>query len=203
MIIVGMDPSLSNWGIVRTEISKDREIQLLEATVIHTTNLKRKLPKNKIKIPDKLRAEVKANNEIYKNVEMLNRGRHLCREAFAFIKQADFIFVELPVAGQSAVSCVNYGMCVGLFSAIAEIGIPYEVIRNNEIKKMAGYGEKKIRAVEKDEIVDYIHNLGFSELFSKFKNAEHEHLADALMAVLVGVEKYGDEIITNFYDSRK
>jgi len=203
MIIVGMDPSISNWGMVKVKILENKEIKILNANVTHTTNLKRKFPKNKTKISDKLRAEVKAANEIYKNVEMLNRGRHLIREALFFIEQSDFIFIELPVAGQSAVSCVNYGVCIGLFAAIAETGIPFEVIRNNEIKKMAGYEEKKIRTVEKEEVIDFVTKKGYTNLFTGFKNAEHEHLADALMAVLVGVEKYGDEIITNFYDSRK
>lgn len=200
MIILGMDPSIRNWGIVRTEISRKKEIKILEAVVIHTSAEKRKIsPADK---KTKYRKEkIKAASDVYKNVELLNRGRHIIREAFSFIEQADFIFVELPVGAQSATACVNYGMCVGLFAAIAEIGIPYEVIRNNEIKKKAGYGDSEIRPVEKDEIITYVRNAGYQDLFKNFKKGEHEHLADALMSVLVGVEKYGDVLIPNFYDN--
>lgn len=188
MIIVGMDPSIQNWGMVKVKIGKDKIIQLQEVAVIHSLASK------------KGSREAKAT---YKNKEDLERGVILVKKILSFSDKADHIFVELPVASQSARACVSYGMCVGLFAAVAEIGIPYTIIRNNEIKRMAGYKDDAIRPVEKNEVIEYVSSQKYDSIFSGFKKAEHEHIADAMMTILVGVEKYGNEIITNFYGNNK
>lgn len=187
MTIVGMDPSIQNWGMVKVKIGKDKIIQPQEVAVIHSRASK------------KGSKEAKAT---YKNKEDLERGVILVKKILSFSDKADHIFVELPVASQSARACVSYGMCVGLFAAVAETGIPYTIIRNNEIKKMAGYGDDAIRPVEKNEVIDYVNAKGYASIFSGFKKSEHEHLADAMMTILVGVEKY-ETVISNFYDSNK
>lgn len=175
MVIVGMDPSIQNWGMVKVKVDKEKNIQLLESAVVHSLASKK---------------GSKAAKATYKNVEDLERGKILINKTLSFCKDVDYIFIELPVASQSARACVSYGMCVGLFSAVANEGIPYRVIRNNEIKRMAGYKDDNIRPVEKSEVIDYVTSEGYKDIFNNFKKDEHEHLADAMMTILVGLKNY-------------
>lgn len=165
-----MDPSMSNWGLVKVDL-QGRIIRPITSDVIVTTALSKKKAKN-----------------IYKNEEDLERALQLRRGILSFIGvDTEHIYVELPSGGgKSARAQISYGVCLGVFSNVT---CPFTVIRNTEIKKFVGYEDSDIRKVEKEEVIKKMLELGYEKIFTGFKKNVHEHIADAMAALCVGAQK--------------
>lgn len=175
MKIVGMDPSLSNFGVVNATL----DIQTLTFTVqdMHVVQTE----------PER---DKKVRKKVRKNSEDLERARTLYKGAMEAIDGAFMVFIEVPVGSQSARAMASYGMCLGVIAAVAET-VPIIQVTPNDVK-MAGCG---IRTATKDEMIE--------AMVKKYPNApwpmktvkgvqtpiasKCEHLADALAAIEAGV----------------
>jgi Holliday junction resolvasome RuvABC endonuclease subunit len=170
MKIVGIDPSLRNFGIVKAEL--DIENMSFKVTDMRLVESESNSKKEKV---------------VRKNSDDLRRAK-LLHEGFVEACQgASFAFVEVPVGSQSARAMASYGICVGVLAAcpIAMIQVtPSEV-------KLAGTGYK---TATKDEMIESAVNAhpyapwltrkvkGNLELLSS-----NEHLADAVFSIQAGI----------------
>jgi Holliday junction resolvasome RuvABC endonuclease subunit len=168
--IVGVDPSLRNFGIVKAELDLDTmKFKVYDMRLVTSED------------------NAKAAKTVRKNSDDLRRARLLHEGFVGACKDASFAFVEVPVGSQSARAMASYGICVGVLAAcpIAMIQVsPAEV-------KMAGTGEKTATKGEMIEAAVAAHPYApWMTRKSKGKiellNA-NEHLADSIWAIEAGI----------------
>lgn len=168
-IIAGLDPALSNFGMVKGELdlsNGDFILQHLELTKSESTKTK----------------------QVRKNSDDLERARMLFKGMESFLEDVDLVCVEIPVGSQTARAMASYGVCVGI---LASIEIPMIQLTANEVK-LAGAG---IKNATKQQMIDWATKTypQAKWLTKKFKGetkyiADNEHLADALAAIYAGVK---------------
>jgi Holliday junction resolvasome RuvABC endonuclease subunit len=166
--IAAIDPSLSNFGLVRGTVDISHEafpVELSELTLVETDT-------------DKSSRKV-----VRRNSEDLERARKLLRGMHRFIADADMVFVEVPVGSQSARAMASYGVCIGI---LASIGKPLIQVTPTEVK-LAAVGTK---TASKNEMIEWASGLypNLNWLMSRGKmTAKNEHLADAIGAIHAGL----------------
>lgn len=171
--VVGFDPSLRNWGVVKGLLSLDSQnkLKLQSVAVINP-----ELPKGK---------------QVRQNSVDLEAAKQLCDGALKAVQGAQAIFVEVPVGSQSARAMASYGICVGILGALRATGIPFFEVTPTEVK-LAGVGRK---TATKQEMIQwamdqhpeadwptYIHHGKVLVTESKA-----EHMADATAAIYAGL----------------
>lgn len=171
--VVGFDPSLRNWGIAKGVI----DVQGARLTVqqLHVTTPV--LPKAK---------------QIRQNSQDLEAARQLYEEAFAFAKEAQAIFVEVPVGSQSARAMASYGICVGVLGSLRASGIPFFEVTPTMVKK-ASCGNA---TASKHEMITWAMNNHPEAPWPMYRQqnkllvseAKAEHMADAIGAIYAGVQ---------------
>lgn len=175
--IVGLDPSLSNFGIAKAKLDLDTmEFDITDLVLVQTTNEKDK----------KLKKQVRKNSEDLDRAQLLHKGlQDGCEGAWLAI-------AEVPVGSQSARAMASYGVCIGILAACP---IPLIQVTPNEVK-LAGFG---VRTATKEEMIEWA--------MSKYPNApwrvqtqngakhkkgdpkaDNEHLADAVAAIEAGIQ---------------
>jgi Holliday junction resolvasome RuvABC endonuclease subunit len=179
MKIVGMDPSMSNFGLIRASLNIDTMKFAVESMEVVRTE------------PEK---DKKVRKQVRKNSEDLDRARLLYCGAMGAIDGASMAFVEVPVGSQSARAMASYGVCLGVIAAVAET-LPIIQVTPNDVK-LAGCG---IRTATKGEMIDAMvekypdapwpryqqNGKGFKK--GDIHAGEAEHLADALAAIEAGL----------------
>lgn len=171
--VVGFDPSLRNWGMAKGMITLEDGGSLIleDVSVIQAV-----LPKGK---------------QVRQNSLDLETAFQLARDAVAYAKGAQAIFVEVPVGSQSARAMASYGICVGVLGALRATGIPFYEVTPTEVK-LASVGKKD---ATKSDMIDWamkqhpeapwpVYKTGGMELVSA---AKAEHMADAAACIYAGV----------------
>ena len=167
--IIGLDPSMSNFGAA---------IGFFD------------LLTGDVEVIDFILVETKKENKktVRVNSDDLRRAGEIVRGTKDAIQRAAIVFAELPVGSQSSRGQTNYGICLGILSAIEK---PIIQITPNEIKQLVG-GKK---TTSKDEVIEWACKLypdapwmtrkckGETVMLSK-----NEHLADAVAAIHVGIK---------------
>ena len=168
--IVGLDPSLNNFGMVRGNLDLHTGVFSILYLVLQETASK-----------------TSSNKTVRKNSQDLNRARHLHKGLHAVLMGADMVMVEIPVGSQTARAMASYGICIGL---IASINKPMIQVTPSEVK-MAACGSK---TASKAEMINWAITTYPSAnwLTKKVKGLvtyvnKNEHLADAVAAVHAGV----------------
>lgn len=128
--VVGLDPSLRNWGISAGIL--DTDTGKLTIKTLRVTQTKE--PKGK---------------DVRVNSDDLRAAKELMEGVQPFLEQANLIFVEVPVGSQSARAMASYGICVGVLGAVRAHGIPFFEVTPIEVKK-ATVGKK---TATKDEMI--------------------------------------------------
>lgn len=170
--VVGFDPSLRNWGIAKGVIDIQEQCLVVQQLRVTTPVL----PKAK---------------QIRQNSQDLESARQLYEEAWAFAKDAQAIFVEVPVGSQSARAMASYGICVGILGSLRAAGIPFFEVTPLEVKK-ASCG--KVTA-SKQEMITWAMNNHPDAPWPTYQQhnkllvseAKAEHMADAIGAIYAGV----------------
>lgn len=169
LILCGLDPSLSNFGMVKGSI--DLESGHFDLTKMELTKT----------------APIKAKKKARKNSEDLHRARDLFNSMTAFLKGVDMVFVEIPVGSQTARAMASYGICIGV---LASIGIAMIQVTPAEVK-IAATGNK---TASKADMIDWATNtypkadwLHRKVNGEKVLTSANEHLADATAAIHAGV----------------
>jgi len=168
--VLGMDPSLSNWGLAYGLYNlKTQTLRLKTAQVIQTQKAKKA---SKVSLDDLIRA------------------RQLSDCAFQAAQQADVVFVEVPTGSQSARAMASYGIVVGILASLRTNDLPFIEVTPMQLK-MATIGKKSAskqsiisRAFELHPQLDWPMSTyeGITSLAKK-----SEHIADAIGAIEAGV----------------
>lgn len=179
MILAGLDPSLSNFGMVKGSLSGEL-FTLTDLTLVTSE------PDNKNK------------KQVRKNSDDLNRARKLHQGLMSFIKDVDLLFVEIPVGSQSARSMASYGICLGLLGSIQ---IPMIQVTPAEVKLAATGSKTASKSAMITWATTQFPDAGW--FTRKVKGVvsytnKNEHPADALAAIYAGVRTDQYQQITAF-----
>lgn len=172
--VIGMDPSMSNWGLACGQFDTTSNIlNLKHIEVVQTSKSQDK----KIRV----------------NSDDLNRSTEITSRIMGVIKEAQAIFVEVPVGSQSAAAMKSYGMCIGILSAIRASGKPFHLLTPTDLKVMACRSKTASKAdmiqwaVQKYPHLNWPRNTKGEVIASKA-----EHMADACAAAEYGVFHHND-----------
>ncbi|WP_413464077.1 hypothetical protein [Cupriavidus metallidurans] len=169
--VVGIDPSLKNFGFAIGTIDVETLAVEVQGLVLAKTE------------PDKKSAKV-----VRKNSDDLERARILHTALQEHCRDADLAIAEVPVGSQSARAMASYGVCVGVLSSCP---IPLIQVTAFEVK-LAGFGNKY---ATKEEMIGWatqaypvapwltVKRAGKLEF-----TAANEHLADAVAAIHAGIK---------------
>lgn len=165
--VVGMDPSLTNWGIA--EAILDLTTGYLETPVLTLVE------------PEKLKGK-----QVRQNSTDLFVAEQLAVKAIEAASKAKAVFVEVPVGSQSARAMASYGVCVGVLGAIRASGVPLIEVTPSEVK-IAMTGDKN---ATKQQMIETALSIYPEANFPMFRGAvasKAEHVADAIAAIHAGV----------------
>lgn len=171
--IVGMDPSMNNWGIAigTYDLDTHQVVQIQKLDVVCPA-----LPTGK---------------QVRQNSKDIEAAQQLTAAAVTAIKLAKITFVEVPVGSQSARAMASYALCVGVLGALRAGGLQFIEVTPTEVK-VAATG--KATATKKEMIAwactkhpeakwpTYKRNG--TELISE---GTAEHMADAIGAIYAGL----------------
>jgi len=163
--VVGVDPSLANWGMCRASVS----LSTLEVVNIGALTL---VPTAKTTCKS-----VRASSDD------LRRACELCEAFQAFCRGAAVVVAEIPSGCQSARGAMSNGVCLGV---LASCPIPLVQVSPLETK-LASVGSK---TASKAEMIAWATGLYPDADWLRSRGrivAANEHLADAVGIVHAGV----------------
>jgi hypothetical protein len=171
--VLGMDPSLRNWGLaagqldLMTGILDDPTLSLVCPTDI-------------------------TGKQVRQNSNDLHLAEQLASIVIPQCKIAKAIFVEVPHGSQSARAMASYGACIGLLGAIRALGIQIIEVTPTETK-LALAGKK---LATKREMIDAgiaaYPDANWMNFYPGQRKGQipdkAEHVADAVGAIHAGVK---------------
>lgn len=173
--VVGMDPSLRNWGISKGTFNLDTQQVLIDELEVVTPIL----PTGK---------------QVRQNSVDLESAKQLSDRAMAAAKDAQAIFVEVPNGSQSARAMASYGICVGVLGALRASGIPFFEVTPNEVKVTA-VGSK---VATKETMINWARYRHPEANWPKAA-CKAEHMADATAAIHAGLKSNEFRQLIQFY----
>ena len=181
--IAGLDPSMSNWGIVLGHLDIDEgELTVKSVHTIHPDKLK----KSKVRQNSK---DVLLAQDLYKqNIELLY--------------DTDIICAELPIGSQSARAMASYGICLGIIGALNTELTKVVEVTPMQVKKVVGNDNPS-----KIEMIEWAMDQHPEIDFPTYKRngleyisaAKAEHMADALVAIYAAAETTQFKTLINHY----
>lgn len=166
--VVGMDPSLRNWGIAMGTYELTKGL----LTINGLSLVNPVLPKGK---------------QVRQNSLDLESAYQLSKCALEPAKYAHAVFVEVPVGSQSARAMASYGICVGVLGAMRAAGIPFFEVTPTEVK-LAACGRKD---ATKEQMIAWATSrhpeANWPIHAGQVSAAKAEHMADAVAAIYAGV----------------
>lgn len=171
--VVGMDPSMRNWGIARGTYCTDTgKVAIQEVDITQT------------KPPVK-------GKQVRVNSQDLECAKHLYAGAKAAFQGAQAVFVEVPVGSQSAAAMKGYGVCVALLAALRSEGLQFFELTPEEVKRAATGNP----LAKKKAMIDWATSL-YPEInwptytrngMTLITADQAEHMSDAVGAIHAGV----------------
>jgi hypothetical protein len=162
-----MDPSMTSWGIAKGTLL-DNLIQVNHVQVVNPV-----LPTGK---------------QVRQNSKDLVAATQLFKAAYEACRDADAVFVEVPVGSQSARAMASYAMCVGVLGAMRSLGIKFFEVTPTEVK-LAGPGIKDATKAQMIQWAMAAHPQANWPMHNgKVSATKAEHCADAASAIHAGVQ---------------
>ena len=181
--VVGMDPSLRNWGMSRCEYDPSTQsLEILDFGLINP-----ELPKN---------------NSIRQGELDILAGQQLFAHAYEFSKNADIVCVEVPVGSQSSRAMVSYATCTALIGALIACGKRIVAVTPSEVKKVIGDP-----SASKHDVIEWVRNRHPTAPYPTYRKsgqdliseAKAEHMCDSVVAIYAGMQKKGfSQLVTEF-----
>lgn len=173
--IVGLDPSLRNWGMVKATYDNDK--QLLS---IHSVGI--------------IQPDLSKASSTKQNLLDVESASQLYSGTLDAIKGADFVCVEVPYGSQSSRASMGAGICLGVLGAISVEPVNILSVTPAEVKR-AGHGT--INASKK-QMIEWAVAKHPEANWPKYKSrgvlvineGKAEHMCDALAAIYAGLYKY-------------
>lgn len=171
--VVGMDPSLRNWGIAKGVLIPSQEMQ------VHIDWL------------DVIQPVLPTGKQVRQNSIDLEAAKQLCTAAWEAAQGAQAVFVEVPVGSQSARAAAAYGICVGVLGALRTSGVPFFEVTPTEVK-LSSVGKKTATKAEMIEWASSKHPKANWPTYksngkTQISEAKAEHMADAIAAIYAGI----------------
>lgn len=175
--LLGLDPSMSNWGIAKATYDD------VNGLLIHKLDLIRPKP-----VKEKMR----------KNAKDIIQAEQLIQGVLPYLDDVDIVIAEVPVGSQSSRAMVNYAMCISIIAMINQvIERPVIQVSPSDVKKIVGNPQ-----ASKEDMVDWAidqHPEASWPTYKKDKKlylsyAQAEHMADAIAAL------YAGSFTDTFYD---
>lgn len=166
--VLGMDPSLRNWGLASGLLD-------LDTGVLELTDLSVVQPREE------------TSKQVRKNSKDLEIAHILANQLLAPMRTAKVIFVEVPVGSQSARAMASYGICVGILGTMQAQNIQIIEVTAFEVKH-ALTGNKN---ATKDQMIQKGMELYPDARWPMHKGqaaSKSEHIADAIGAIHAGVK---------------
>lgn len=170
--VLGMDPSLRNWGLasglldLTTGILDDPLLELICPTDL-------------------------AGKQVRQNSSDLHLAEQIATQAIPAARKAKAIFVEVPVGSQSSRAMASYGVCVGVLGTIRALGVPLIEVTATEVKLALTADKLATKAkmiAEATKLYPNSNWTGFYPGQRKGKVSDKaEHVADAIGAIHAGV----------------
>lgn len=170
--VVGIDPSLRNWGIAEGLL--DLETKKLRIECLTTVN-----------------PVISAGKQVRQNSKDLESALQLYEQTKAHAAHATAVFVEVPVGSKSARAMASYGICVGVLGALRGSGTPFFELSPTEVK-MAAVGVKTATKHQMIEWATKQHPEANWPTYSRngallVSESTAEHQADAVAAIYAGM----------------
>lgn len=171
--IVGMDPSLNNWGIaVGTYDTDTGTIDIHDLATICP--------------------EFQKGKQVRQNTKDLERAKFLCEHAYSYLSKAQMVFVEVPHGSQSARAMASYGVCIGVLGALKTSSTPFIEVTANEVKLATTGSNSATKAEIIERAVKNFPNAPWPMKKVKGKSSvsstKAEHMADAIGAIEAGIK---------------
>lgn len=166
--VLGMDPSLSNWGLASAQLC-------LETGILDTPRL------------DLVRPKKMAGKQVRVNSNDLHRSARLAEAVFEAATQAKAIFVEVPVGSQSARAMASYGICVGILGSLRAKGIQFIEVTPSEVKETFTGDKNASKQMMIAKALELYPDANFPMNKGKVANTA-EHVADAIASIHAGVQ---------------
>jgi len=172
--IVGMDPSMLNWGISRGVLSLDLQ---------NLKNSKLRIEKLQVIRP------VKPDKKQVRTVSVdLIAAEQLAKGVASVVDGAQLIFVEMPVGSQNASGMKAYGICTGIMGTLRAHGTNFFEVTPSEVK-ITTVGSK---TATKEDMINWArkqHPEAPWPYHGKNLNAGlAEHMADSIAAIYAGLK---------------
>ena len=171
MRLVGMDPSLNNWGLAEAVLEKNGELKIICFSVTQPV--------------------VPAVKQIRQNTKDVTAAAQLFDAAYNFTGLAQVVFAEVPVGSQSARAMASYGICSGVLGALRALGRDFIEVSPAEVKRAATGSA----TATKSQMIQWAIAAHPEANWPKFKRdgveyiseAKAEHMADAIAAIHAGI----------------
>lgn len=170
--VLGMDPSLNNWGLAHGHYDTESGLISIESL-------------------DVIQPLLPTGKQTRNNSKDLGRARQLAEQALAHTQTAAAIFVEVPVGSQNARAMASYGVCIGILASLNAQGIAFYEVTPLEVKqatvgaKTASKLEIITRAVQRYPKAPWPTETKKGE--QRIILSKAEHMADAIGAIEAGV----------------
>lgn len=165
--VLGMDPSLTNWGLAMAEL--DLETGCLSTPRLHLIN-----PKEQ------------SGKQVRVNSKDLSKAEQLAEAVWTEAEKAKAIFVEVPVGSQSARAMASYGICVGILGSLRAKGIQIIEVTAFEVKHALSGNRNASKAEMIAAAIEQYPEAKFP-MFKGQPAQKSEHLADAIGTIHAGV----------------
>jgi len=170
--VVGMDPSLNNWGLAKATynvFSGDLHV--------HSIGL--------------IQPEVTKKKTVRNNSKDLSRAVTHFSKISEYCKDATAVFVEVPYGSQTARAMASYGICIGVLGAFKAAGHPIFELTPMEVK-LHFTGDKNAKKSQMIETATtQWPNLPWPTQTKKgvtsFVGSKVEHIADAVGTLQTGL----------------
>lgn len=170
ILVTGMDPSLSNWGLVKAVYdAATGDIQVIDNRTITTT--------------------VDQNKTTRKNSKDIERTRKLFKEIRSFTSDTRILFAEVPTGSQGARAMTSYGACIGLLGALEALGLSLYQLDPKQAKKAVTGSPGASKAQMMEWALSVQPEVNWPRKSNGSINAGlFEHQADALATIYAGVQ---------------
>jgi Holliday junction resolvasome RuvABC endonuclease subunit len=169
VVVVGLDPSLRNLGMVKVVVHKTerRVLRVLDMKLVKTAKDQTK--------------------GVIQNHDRLRRGREILQEMRAFCYGATFACAEIPEGAQDAQAAWAMGITIGIICACS---IPVVEVRPRNVKLITG----GLSTASKEEMRQWAYAKYPDATWLTTKRGgkmvpvnDNEHLADALAILEAGI----------------
>lgn len=156
--VVGLDPSLRNFGVAVAELDSDG-LKINAVDIIKTAN-----------------HPIKSTKQ---NVSDINAASVLYNTLLPYIHDADAICIEVPHGSQSSRAMVSYGVCVALIGVLMRTNPQMVYVSANDVKALVR--TDKDHKPTKKEVIQWVTDKHPEAPLPKTLIAEH--CCDAIVAI--------------------